>query len=390
MAPPKLKPEKDDAGRYLTDGLSEKTFQQIFRLIEQEQRKNRRSAKRTLTPSALRAKSDLAKLGEKSKGVPFTREDLLAFEKTRKKHKAAFNSSTAGITYDQLVAGSRDIDIKRANNKVDDNSGITTANLSGINGNIILVRVKASGKSVHQDHMVKVRLEQFDDLIQEPPGDNFITAAKVACAGRLSFNCDCGRHQYWYRYLATMGNYAVSPPKEFAFPKVRNPEMKGVACKHVLKTVAMMQSATWHPIIATQMKKAAKRVGYGDDRKFNHVLTDKELKQSRKNRSTKVNQAKAKAAFEKYSRNIKAFDKQLKTQSKEIKKIREQANRLRKQSETIKKKDQQLSQAKDLLKMSFVMFADQYTMAGKSRDDAINTFAKKVGMTPSKLKGILK
>ncbi|MCV5390784.1 phage tail protein, partial [Escherichia coli] len=84
---------------------------------------------------------------------------------------------------------------------------------------------------------------------------------QLACAGRISFDCDCGRHQYWYRYLATMGNYCIAPPKEFAFPKIRNPELSGVACKHVLKAATMLQSLAWQRILANQMKQQARRVG---------------------------------------------------------------------------------------------------------------------------------
>lgn len=183
MPPKKLEVSKNDSGRYLTSGLNEKQFMQAFDMIRKQQTGNRRSAKRTLTPAQLRAKkaSDMAKLGEKSKGVPFTVDDLREFEQNRNQHKTKFSSKTAGITYAQLVAGSREIDIKRANNQVQDGSGITRASLSGIKSNMVVVRVKASMKSVHEEHMVRIRLEEFDDLIHEPPGDNFSLAAKQAC-----------------------------------------------------------------------------------------------------------------------------------------------------------------------------------------------------------------
>lgn len=390
--PKALNLDKDDNGRYLTGGLNERQFQQAFNLIQSKQKKNRRNAKRTLTPAQLRAKktADLAKLGEKSKGVPFTVDDLKAFEKNRQQHKKAYNSSRAGISYPQLVAGSRDIDIKRANNKVQDGSGITRATLSGIKGNMILVRVKASMKSVHQEHMVKIRLEEHDDYLHEPPADSYTTAAKMAAQGRLSFDCDCGRHQYWYRYLATMGNYAVTPPKEFAFPKIRNPEMKGVACKHVLKAVVMLQSASWHKIIGRQMEVQATRVGFGDDRKRTHVIKGDEAKEAARNRSTQINQDKVKSEFRKYQRSQKALDKAISAGSKEIEKIRSQAKRIRKQSNTIKKQDQQLREMRDMLKASFSMFADGMKATGGTRQDAIKAFAQRMNMSETKLKGALK
>lgn len=390
--PKKLQVDRDDAGRYQTAGLDERQFQQVFKLVEKKQKQNRRKAKRTLTPAQLRAKkaADIARLGEKSEGVPFTVDDLKEFERNRAKHKQSFDSSTAGISYPQLVSGSRKIDIDRANNKVSDGSGITRANLSGIRANMILVRVRASSKSVHQDHLVKIRLEEWDDNLQEPPAGKYELAAKQASMGRMSFDCDCGRHQYWYRYLATMGNYAVAPPKEFAYPKVRNPQMKGVACKHVLKAAVMLQSPAWHRIIGRQMEVQSSKVGFGDDRKLTHVVTGNEAKDAARNRSTKINENKIKAAHRQYQRSQKALDRKLKAETKEIERIRRQAKRIRKQQNTINKQNQKLNEMRDMLKMSFNLFADGVKGAGGTRDQAIKQFAKQMNMSQAKLKGALK
>lgn len=384
--------ERDEHGRYQTSHLNEKQFQQVFRLIQNHQNKNRRGARRTLQASVLAKKTpkDIAKLGEKSKGVPFTKDDLIAFEQTRKSHKLKFDSKTAGITYAQLVSGSRDIDIKRANNRVHDGSGITRAHLSGINGDTLLIRVKASSRSVHQDHMVKIRLDEYYDLLEDPPAGGYLNAAKQCCKGRISIACDCGRHQYWYRYLATVGNYCVAPPKEFAFPKIRNPELKGVACKHVLKGAVMLQSPTWQKIIANQMERSAKRSAFGDDRKYNHVLTDAELTDSKRNRSTKINKDKISAEYKRYQRNLNAFEKKLKVDSKQIEQIRNQAKRIRKQNEKIKKRDQQISVMRDMLKSSFSLLADQYSIQGRTREQAITDFANRMNMTTAQIRKAIK
>jgi hypothetical protein len=53
----------------------------------------------------------------------------------------------------------------------------------------------------------------------------------------IRFNCDCMRHRYWYRYLASVGNYNAGP-REDGFPKIRNPNLVGVACKHVLRVMS--------------------------------------------------------------------------------------------------------------------------------------------------------
>ncbi|HAV1851640.1 hypothetical protein [Enterobacter hormaechei] len=68
-----------------------------------------------------------------------------------------YNNSAAGITYAQLVASSLAIDIKRANNGVDDGSGIKRAVPISLKHNVINIRVEASDISKHQHHMVRVR-----------------------------------------------------------------------------------------------------------------------------------------------------------------------------------------------------------------------------------------
>ncbi|GAL07925.1 hypothetical protein JCM19237_305 [Photobacterium aphoticum] len=152
----------------------------------------------------------------------------------------------------------------------------------------------------------------------------------------------------------------------------------------------MLQSVAWQKIIGKQMELAANRVSFGDDRKYSHVLTKQEAKAAAKNRSTKIDPEKAKAAFRNYQRSQKAFDKKLKQNQKEIDRVRKQANRIRKQSNTIKKQQQTIDQMRDMLKMSFAMFSDGIKAAGGTRDQAIKQFAQKMNMSESKLKGVLK
>ncbi|MDW3171472.1 hypothetical protein R8N48_31470, partial [Vibrio sp. Y184] len=92
--------------------------------------------------------------------------------------------------------------------------------------------------------------------------------------------------------MATMGNYCIAPPKEFAFPKIRNPELSGVACKHVLKAATMLQSLAWQRILANQMKQQARRVGFGSDNKT-YLLNENEKKAAARKSKTVVEKAAA-------------------------------------------------------------------------------------------------
>ncbi|QKS98621.1 phage tail protein (plasmid) [Vibrio alginolyticus] len=382
--PKKFEAEKRDNGSFASLGLNEKQFNQLFNKIEQVQKKNRRNAKRTLTAATLTKPTDkaLKALGEKAKGQRFTKEDLIKFDKARQRHKEVYDSKTAGITYAFLVKNSRQIDVDRANNRVDDGTGIHKATFIGIKNNIALIRVRASNVSRHEEHRVKVRFERWDELLHEPPNGDYNQAVQLACAGRISFDCDCGRHQYWYRYLATMGNYCIAPPKEFAFPKIRNPELSGVACKHVLKAATMLQSLAWQRILANQMKQQARRVGFGSDNKT-YLLNENEKKAAARNRKTVVDKAAATREHAKYLRTQKAVEKQIAKQKRESETIKRQARKLRK--EPNEKKGYI-----DMIKVGFQTFHDGYKRQGKTKGEALDEFAKLMNVTPSKLERIIK
>jgi hypothetical protein len=179
-----------------------------------------------------------------------------------------------------------------------------------------------------------------------------------------------------------MGNYQLSPPKEFSFPKIRNPEMSGVACKHVLRSATMLQSVAWQRIIAAQMKAQAKRIGYGSDNRT-HTLTKAEQKEASKNRKVKTSQSAADKAHRNYVKATKAMEKAVSKTLRDNSTTKRQARKIRKQSNQIK-------ELNDMLKMGFSNFHDGYKLQGKTKADAVRDFAKMMNVTESKLKRIVK
>ncbi len=378
--PKKFTPQKTDDGTYISADLNDRQFTQLFKKIEKAQKQARRDAKRTLRPSAFNNPTTkaLKALGEKAKGQRFTKADLEQFDKNRQRHMEKYDSKTAGITYAFLVKNSRKIDIDRANNRVDDGTGINSAALIGMKGNVVLIRVGASMASKHQEHSVKVRLEQWDELLKLPPDTDPTQAAQMACGGRISFDCDCGRHQYWYRYLGTMGNYQLSPPKEFAFPKIKNPEMSGVACKHVLLATTKLQSKAWHRILAKRLEMQAKKIGFGSDNKT-YILSKEEKKAAAKNRKNNVDQEAATKEYNRYLRASKALEKKIKQRGTD----KERIQRLARKNRQERQKTQEL---RDSFKAGFINFHDSYKMQGKTKADAITDFAKMMNISESQLK----
>lgn len=58
--------------------------------------------------------------------------------------------------------------------------------------------------------------------------------------GHLKIECDCGKWRYWYRYIATIGGYNAGR-RETGYPKIRNPKIQGIACKHIVRVMADIQ-----------------------------------------------------------------------------------------------------------------------------------------------------
>lgn len=383
-----------ESGRYETEGLMPKQFNQLFNQIQKDQRAKRRKANRLLTPSLLKNKSfdDVLALGKKRDGTFFTKEDLKGFENNRKKIRAGFDTKTAGITYSQLIANCASIDVKRANNAVDDGSGIKMASFIGMEHNVAIISVTASDRSEDKHHRVKVRFEEWDTAMEDlsDKEKNTSRVVRQLCAGRMSFDCDCGRHKYWYRYIATAGNFALSPPKEYVYPKVRNPNLKGVACKHVIHAMTRMQAGSWQMQVGRLLQKNSKATSYGDDKKrTTEFFGDEQLKQVNRNRKSKTNHDAIKGEYQRYQKRMAALEQKLKKSPEKVEALRSQLKKSKKltDSQRLKLQEQrlkinQMKEREKLLKQqiadSFALkkqtFMDALIMTGKTQQQAESAF----------------
>ncbi|EPA1084307.1 phage tail protein, partial [Escherichia coli] len=204
------------------------------------------------------------------------------------------------------------------------------------------------------------------------------------------FDCDCGRHQYWYRYIATAGNFALAPPKEYAFPKIRNPNLKGIACKHVIHAMTRLQSASWQLRIGQAMLQAAKRVGFGDDkRRTTKHFTEEDRKRFNKNRNSQTNQGAMRQEWDKYQRRQKALGNQIARDSTKLRTLSDKLLKARKMTQKQRAKAEEsqqklkaeqdknkvlLQQLADRFKVERQAFIDAMVMTGVSRQDAEKRF----------------
>ena len=272
---------------------AKKEAERIFRA----EQANRDSAPRILPLSGTNAdKWRVAKVltttlggGEWSEPRPITKEDLKSFQI---KLKQLGNKVDKGITANEVMRLSRDADKKRARKEITNSVPLT------IKGGVIHFITNASIQSKDTRHHVMVQLTDWDRAMQLGTS---LQAAKFAAQGNLKFDCDCGRHTFWFRFIVTqMGaNYGRG---ELGMPKIRNPSLTGIGCKHVLRTMAELSTSVFiHKRIALAIEFDRKILAdkTRPNRQKTVKLTEKEAKELVAKQAKNVRSVKGKTDIEK-------------------------------------------------------------------------------------------
>ena len=265
--------------RELIAGL--RAFNAQARRDARENAEMRRGGVGLMTPRLLRehirSGQDLVlAYGRRGDTVTYTPADLMHFKRMIERTQAARNSAVRGIPYAMLWSASDGKDKKRSRS-------VRSATLYRIEGDTMCFRVSGNSRPFY---LVRIRMDEWKGLMKAADG-TWEQSARKALFGRLSIDCACGRHQFWYRYLAGIGNYAVAPPDEHDFPKIRNPRLKGCCCKHVLKCLQVMKGAGILRILAREMERQADTVGYGDTVRA-HMLTVEDIRAARRAKGAKT------------------------------------------------------------------------------------------------------
>lgn len=256
---------KDNRNRYISekfeilkDRLARRGLQKEADILAKADKSQRRKAEKTeknggtpkfLRPSDVSGEYDFERaltttLGGRMREI--TADDLKIFAKNIKTLQQNYKG---GITPQQVINLSLDIDIQRANRQ------ITYAMPRARKGDIVYFIVDASGENGAVHHFVNVQFLGFDGVRLYP---DKITPHKVKSqivGGGVRFECDCGRYKYWYRYLNTVAGTNLGR-QETAFPKIRNPKLTGVACKHILRTMQWIKSPQGVQYLHNQAQKA--------------------------------------------------------------------------------------------------------------------------------------
>lgn len=82
----------------------------------------------------------------------------------------------------------------------------------------------------------RVVMEDLDGLLRNKRSRlNFLDKVRYAISnGDLKVSCGCPAHLYWgYKYIDTNLGVAAPGMKEFRPPDIRNPQRRGIVCKHL-------------------------------------------------------------------------------------------------------------------------------------------------------------
>lgn len=186
------------------------------------------------------------------KGEPprrITRDDILAFQDNILLLKDQYKK---GITVQNIINLSLQDDIDRANQQI--YMSVPISRKSGL----VHFLTNAGPDSKVQNHHVEVEFANFNSVVFDIKKEAVNTVKNRLGNGKIKFECDCERHTFWYRYMATIGGYGLGR-QEGGFPKVRNPHLSGVACKHVLRVAQWIISPAGIQYLKKQVEADRKK-----------------------------------------------------------------------------------------------------------------------------------
>lgn len=201
------------------------------RFARQEVQRERASG--ILSPDEVAGSYDAGRLLSTTLGGQLralTHDDLAQFKRSA---EALGKKFTGGISAKQVIDQSLPVDRERANREI--RVSVPVQRL----GNDIHFVTNAGPNSDVTRHHVHVQFLNYEASIASPSAPAELV--RLLTGGKLRLQCDCGRWNFWYSYLATIGRFNAGRPQT-GYPKIRNPQLVGIACKHVLRVMQSLQT----------------------------------------------------------------------------------------------------------------------------------------------------
>lgn len=112
---------------------------------------------------------------------------------------------------------------------------IKLAKIDGIRGNTMrfFVPNKYNGWNTY------IEFPEWDEQVQDLTINPVEAARLLLWGANLRLHCGCPSFLFWgYQYILTKNDSAIVP--ETRMPTIRNPQMKGIVCKHLRKTLRVL------------------------------------------------------------------------------------------------------------------------------------------------------
>lgn len=206
------------------------------------------AAPRILSPNDMQGEYDASRLLTTTLGTGsneprhLTADDIAAF---RQNARALGNRFLGGITARQVIDQSTRQDRDRARREITvavPSAARALRSGGGVDGLEVRFVTNASMRHGESRYFVNVNFLGYPSAA----ASGALSPAKAAIQLRkqgIRFECSCPRHKYWYRFMATVGKYNYGRA-ENGYPRVRNPGLVGVACKHALRVMAEIEGST--------------------------------------------------------------------------------------------------------------------------------------------------
>lgn len=249
------------------------------RALRDKQRRQNADTGKLLLPTDRRAgpkKWDPGKVlettlgaGEWSTKRKLTASDLQAIAKSIKQLGDKFER---GITPRQVIDLSLPSRLKRAREEIlmaVPSRCYTTSNSAVIR---FVTNAGPETKAKPPRHHVTVEIRRFNtavEAVHKPPK----MMAREVCKWPVLFDCDCEDHTFRFRYIASAAGFNYGR-EERAFPKIRNPSLSGVACKHVIRV--MQQIDAGRGAFTNMLAKLIEQARKSNQQKATVQLTQKQ------------------------------------------------------------------------------------------------------------------
>lgn len=100
----------------------------------------------------------------------------------------------------------------------------------------VYFRVPSVTAKPSTNYTVKIKLVEYPD-IEEEKDLSVQEKVRLAIAGDLQISCTCPAYLYYgYKYILTQID-TNEADDEHRFPKIKNPKLQGVMCKHCYKAI---------------------------------------------------------------------------------------------------------------------------------------------------------